>query len=296
MSLVSITPRLAESMVDFVGPIATVYTPTTTTTTTSRDFDHPFEPIASISPGLSSTREPSTHASSHSLVLQTPRTSFFSPCVHTTASEGEASVIDESIGRNRKPEREKATTTFGGVEPPRGPGVALRLACGPFSAMESVIVTSTPSSPPCVDPISRSQGERPRFVQRKPSRPVIVIVTDDDDDDDEESLGSPGTAATRERTAGGSCGTLSPLCSPFRGLRVSIERGQALGKADSGSKGLRRVHGCADLKSLWVERVSCALRLSDQAMCEKSPTSGAEPSSTRREATWLIPLRDVQEH
>jgi hypothetical protein len=82
---------------------------------------------------------------------------------------------------------------------------------------------------------------------RKPSRSVIVC-------DYEESIYSPKTATTHEGT-GLSSGLVLSARSPTSGLGITIEDAQQF-LIDSNSvvsKGLRRIHGCVDLKSLWLE-------------------------------------------
>lgn len=246
MSLQSTTtPRLSESLADSGENVAPAYIPTT-----PRNLCAPPDSIPCASPGVSSTRGKSC-ASSQSSILATPPTSVFSLFVLSAPEHIEGVV--ECFDRPRSSGRKEVTEDHfvqrlddlgehhrtGGL-PLRRQCIALRLAPLPLPSCDPIADATSPLG----ESTSITYRRRSRF-SRKLSRPVIV--TNDQDD-----IRSPMTAA-REETAVRR-GILSPIQSLFPGLDLSVQDGQSFPvDADSGSKGLRRVDGCANLKSLWLE-------------------------------------------
>lgn len=248
VSLQSTTPRMSESLADSGANVTQAYIPTT-----PRDLGPPLESIPSAaSPGLSSTWGKSYASSQSSIMAATPLTSVFSFFVLSAAKHTEGAGAVECLDRSRTSVGKEVTedhsirplNELGGHH--RREEASLKRQC--------IALRLAPISPPAVDPradtplplVESISRTRPRFSRKPSRRPVIVT-------DDEDSIRSPMTAAARDETAV-SRGMLSPLPSAFPGLDISVEDGQSFPVGvESGSKGLRRVHGCANLKSLWLQ-------------------------------------------
>lgn len=211
--------------------------------------------IPSLSAGLS-TRDDSW-TSSRSLLLATPRTIDFSPSI----SSGRTEHLDGSIKglvRNRSSRRNYLTAGHFIQQTSQptnqsvlreGTDLGLKLQCNaprlaivPLPSFEFGVDTTSPP----VGTTSMEHRKRPRYALKR-SRSIIVC-------DHEESICSPRTASKEETSSFCNYGGVLSARSPCTGLGITVEDGQPfLVESDSGSKGLRRVHGCVDLKSLWLQ-------------------------------------------
>jgi hypothetical protein len=245
------------------GDIVTVHTPAN-----SHISSEPPGSIPSLSPGLSMRGDSWT--SSQSSILATPQLTEFTPSIRGASEHLDRAVIsldlDMSSRRNEltcqyhiRQSSQAEARRMNVASRRKLPHNAPRLAIIPLPNCDVAVYTTSPLVESAVP------NQRIRLqCSRKPSRSVIVC-------DYEESTYSPKTATTLDITRFSS-GLVSSARSPIPGLGITIENAQQFFiDSNSVSKGLRRVHGCVDLKSLWLE-VGISVTMDDgESRCHSTP-------------------------
>jgi hypothetical protein len=228
------------------GDIVTVYTPAN-----SRITSEPPGSIPSLSPGLSIRGDSWT--SSQSSILATPQLTEFTPSIRETTERLDSAVL--SFNLDMTSQRNELIGNYhiqrSGQTEAQHMNIASRRRKSPHNAPRLAIIplpncdVEVDTTSPLVDSAVLNRRMRPQ-CSRKPSRSVIVC-------DYEESIYSPKTATTLDITRFSS-GLVLSARSPVSGLGITIEDTQQFCiETNSVTSGLRRIHGCLDLKSLWLE-------------------------------------------